>query len=145
MKYTTYLTLLCLLLSVSIQAQYSDSLVLVPAEYLAQLESRHQPDVEEATNPLSYDLSSAFLDGEEKVALFDYAISPMYFTDKLLLSLPAAENFQMEIKDEQGLIVMTHNQMFGENQLNLSHLVPGVYIIKLSCAMGMVEDTVIKL
>ena len=145
MKYTTYLILFCLLLTASVQAQLGDSLVLVPAEYLAQLESRHHPDVEEAANPLSYDLSIAFLDGEERVALFDYAISPMYFTDKLQLSLPSTEDFQMEIKNEQGVIVMVHNQMFGDNQLNLSHLPPGEYVIKLICAMGMVEDTVIKL
>ncbi|NND08288.1 MAG: T9SS type A sorting domain-containing protein [Saprospiraceae bacterium] len=145
MKYTTYLTLFCLLLTGSVHAQYGDSLVLVHAEYISQLEAWHQPNVEEATNPLSFDISSAFLDGEEEVALFDYAVSPMYFTDKLQLSLPSEENFHMEIKNEQGVTVMAHSQMFGDNQLNLSHLAPGVYIIKLTCAMGMVKDTVIKI
>lgn len=143
MKYTIHLTLLCSFFVASLQAQFADSLVLVPAEYLAQLESNHNPNTEDVVNEV--DLSSAFLDGEEKVALFDYSITPMYFTENVQLSLPSEENFLMEIKNEEGQVVMSHKQMFGDNQLNLSHLAPGVYIVKLTCAMGIAEDTVIKI
>ena len=143
MNYTIHFTLLCSFFVASVQAQFGDSLVLVPADYLAQLESMHKPNTEDFSAEV--DLSAAFLDGEEKVALFDYSIEPMYFTQHLQLSLPNEENFVMEIKDEEGQVVMSHQQMYGDNQLNLSHLAPGVYVVKLTCAMGIAEDTVIKL
>ena len=144
MKYTIHLTLLCSFFVASLQAQFADSLVLVPAEYLAQLESNHNSNTEDVVSEV--DLSSAFLDGEEKVALFDYSITPMYFTEHVQLSLPSEENFLMEIKNGGRPKWSCHiNKCFGDNQLNLSHLAPGVYIVKLICAMGIAEDTVIKI
>ncbi len=149
MKYSTfYILLLALFVVTTSSAQYSsdpnDSLILVPAGYLALLEAKVHA-TEDIETIAEEDLSHAFMDGEERVALFDYTITPMYFTDKLQLSLPADESFTMKIQDENGEVVMTHPSIFGINQLNLSHLAPGVYHVTLKSYMGKTEDTIIKL
>ena len=75
---------------------------------------------------------------------FDYEIFPTQVESKLQVVLPATEVFTMRLVDEDGNVLFTHFQIFGENQVNLGHLKAAKYFVELSCPKGKVVQEITK-
>lgn len=75
---------------------------------------------------------------------FDYRVFPSEVDSKLQIILPTSENFTMRLVDEDGNVLLSHYQIFGENQLNLGHLKAARYFVELSCPKGKVVEPITK-
>ncbi|MCB0685670.1 MAG: T9SS type A sorting domain-containing protein [Saprospiraceae bacterium] len=79
-----------------------------------------------------------------EVKPFEYQIYPAQVKSKLQIILPASENFTMRLVDEQGNVLLSHFQIFGENQLNLGHLKAAKYFVEISSPKGKVIEEITK-
>lgn len=127
-------------------ASLSDTMVSVPATYLAQLERTYgvmgSRDVamrtEEETDPLMLDIF------DESAAPFQYQIFPQRTSDYLQLDLPEDDDFVLRVFDRSGKVMISHDQLYGYNQLNVKHLPSGIYRVRVTSSAGVVEEWIAK-
>jgi len=75
---------------------------------------------------------------------FEYQIFPTEVDSKLQVVLPTTEIFTLRLVDENGNVLFSHYQIFGENQVNLGHLKAAKYFVELSCPKGKVVQEITK-
>lgn len=92
----------------------------------------------DAINTITNDLA------ETSVRPFEYKVFPERVDSKLQIILPTTENFTMRLVDEDGNVLFSHYQIFGENQVNLGHLKAAKYFVELSCPRGKVVQEITK-
>lgn len=89
-------------------------------------------------------LNDTILVKEARIKPFEYQVYPVEVDSKLQIILPTSENFTMRLVDESGNVLLSHYQIFGENQLNLGHLKAAKYFVELSCPKGKVVEEITK-
>ncbi len=75
---------------------------------------------------------------------FRCQIFPVHVESNLQVILPLQENFTLRLVDEEGNILFSHYQIFGENQVNLSHLKAAKYFVEITSSKGTVIEQIIK-
>ncbi|NND35415.1 MAG: T9SS type A sorting domain-containing protein, partial [Saprospiraceae bacterium] len=58
--------------------------------------------------------------------------------------LPLTENFTFRLVDSAGNVLFSHYQIFGENQVNLSHLKADKYFVEISSDKGKIVEKITK-
>lgn len=127
-------------------ASLSDTMVSVPATYLAQLERTYgvmgSRDVAMKTiddaDPLMLDIF------DDSSAPFQYQIFPQRTSDYLQLDLPEDDDFVLRVFDRRGNVMISHDQLYGYNQLNIKHLPSGIYRVRVTSSAGVVEEWIAK-
>ena len=75
---------------------------------------------------------------------FECRIFPREVQSSLQVILPISEIFTLRLVDEKGNVLFAHYQIFGENQVNLSHLKAAKYFVEISSSKGKIIEEITK-
>lgn len=75
---------------------------------------------------------------------FECRIFPTEVKSHLQVILPMGEEFTLRLVDENGNILFSHHQIFGENQVNLDHLRAAKYFVEISSSHGKIVEEITK-
>jgi hypothetical protein len=75
---------------------------------------------------------------------FECRIFPTEVKSHLQVILPMGEDFTLRLVDENGNILFSHYQIFGENQVNLDHLRAAKYFVEISSSRGKIVEEITK-
>jgi len=79
-----------------------------------------------------------------KAKPFECKIFPMQVENNLQVILPMSDNFTFRLVDVDGNVLFSHYQIFGENQVNLSHLKANKYFVEISSDKGKIVEEITK-
>lgn len=75
---------------------------------------------------------------------FECKIFPRQVKSSLQVILPMSEVFTLRLVDETGNLLLAHYEIFGENQVNLSHLKAAKYFVEISSKKGKIVEEILK-
>ena len=99
------------------------------------------PDQIEGMDSSGYEMTTVLTANTKP---FRCQIFPVHVESNLQVILPLQENFTLRLVDEEGNILFSHYQIFGENQVNLSHLKAAKYFVEITSSKGTVIEQIIK-
>ena len=76
---------------------------------------------------------------------FDYFVAPRQVKDRVLVQLPDENTFGVALKNTNGDVLLEEPELFGDNQINVSHLVSGFYYLEIKSTAGVARELLYKL
>ncbi len=119
-------------------------LILLPV-LVSEIWSQSTPDTMKADLQEKGDTLASTNDSITSVMKpFECRIFPTEVKSHLQVILPMGEDFTLRLVDENGNILFSHYQIFGENQVNLDHLRAAKYFVEISSSRGKIIEEITK-
>ncbi|MBK8506566.1 MAG: hypothetical protein IPL46_32840 [Saprospiraceae bacterium] len=100
----------------------------------AQTTTKEFPDQTQEDTDLIINISADL--SNTMIKPFECQIFPREVQSSLQVILPISDVFTLRLVDEKGNVLFAHYQIFGENQVNLSHLKAAKYFVEISSSKG---------
>ncbi len=121
----------------------NDSLVLVPAQYLAMLIRSHH-DQEQLSHPTMLSEEDIRLQESMKLKQAGMKIYPKSTPDYLQVELPYEDDYEVTLYNTDNKQVLTIDKVYGTNQLDVRHLSQGKYRLEINGADNLVASHFFK-